>query len=95
MTIKKTKLSLTVSADLLELVDRDVRKLKGTRSSVIELWLRRAAIASTRKSIEDATAAYYLSLQVTEEDENLSRALSKAAKRVAYDATPAPRRVAS
>jgi hypothetical protein len=92
MTVRKAKLSLTVSVDLLELVDRDVRRLKGTRSSVIELWLRRAATVSTQRAIDEATAAYYLSLQSAEEP--LSRALSKATKRVLYD-TPAPARRAA
>jgi hypothetical protein len=95
MTTRKTKLSLTVSADLLELVDRDVRKLKGTRSSVVELWLRRAATLATERSIESATAAYYLSLQAAEAEEPLSRALSKAAKRVSYDPPVQLRRAAS
>jgi hypothetical protein len=89
MTVKKIKLSLTVSADVLKLVDRDVRELKGTRSSVIELWLRRAAASSTMRSIDEATAAYYLSLQTGDLEEPLSRALSKAAKRLSYDSPPA------
>lgn len=41
----KLKVSVTLSADLVALVDRDVRRQKGTRSGVIEQWLRRVATA--------------------------------------------------
>ena len=41
----KLKVSLTLSADLVALVDRDARRGKGSRSGVIEQWLRRAANA--------------------------------------------------
>lgn len=87
MTAHKLKVSLTLSADLLKLVDRDARRRNDTRSGVIEQWLRRAASASIEKDVEDATAAYYLSLRGNERAENeaLAHALSKAAQRVSYD----------
>jgi metal-responsive CopG/Arc/MetJ family transcriptional regulator len=94
MTKPKAKVSVTLSADLLALIDRDVRRRKDTRSGVIEQWLRRAATASIAQEIEAATAAYYQSLRDNErtEDEAISRALSKAAKRVSYGAAPSPGR---
>jgi hypothetical protein len=87
MLASKTKVSLTLSADLLELVDRDARQRNETRSGVIEQWLRRAAVATARRELEDATAAYYRSLRETERNENeaLARGLSKATRRVSYD----------
>jgi metal-responsive CopG/Arc/MetJ family transcriptional regulator len=89
----KLKVSLTLSADLVALVDRDARRGKGSRSGVIEQWLRRAANANVEREIDDATAAYYRSLRGEDraEDESLSRSLSDAARRVAYDDDSAPR----
>jgi hypothetical protein len=94
MTSRKLKVSLTLSADLLALIDRDARLRKDTRSGVVEQWLRRAASASVVQEVEAATAAYYQSVRGPEraDDEALSRALSKAAKRVSYGDAASPRR---
>jgi len=94
MTVPKSKVSLTISADLLELVDRDARRRNDTRSGVVEHWLRRAANATVEREIEDATAAYYHSLRGIQraEDEALARALSAAARHVVYDDAARPRR---
>jgi hypothetical protein len=93
----KLKVSLTLSADVVALVDRDARRHDGTRSGVIEQWLRRAASASAQREIEDATVAYYRSLRGAGRDERaeeeaLSKGLSSAARRVSYDEGEAPRR---
>jgi metal-responsive CopG/Arc/MetJ family transcriptional regulator len=90
----KLKVSLTLSEDLLALVDRDAKRRHETRSGVVEQWLRRAATASAEKEIEEATAAYYLSMRSEElaEDEALSHALSDAARRVSYGESPVVRR---
>jgi hypothetical protein len=90
----KLKVSLTLSADLVALVDRHARRGDGSRSGVVEHWLRRAANASVEQEIDDATASYYRSLRGADraEDEPLSRSLSDAARRVAYDEEPAARR---
>ena len=94
MTAPKRKVSLTISEDLLALVDRYARRQNDTRSGVVEHWLRRAASATVEKEIEDATTTYYRSLRGNEraEDEALARGLSKAAQRVAYDDATRPRR---
>jgi hypothetical protein len=94
MAIPKRKVSLTLPADLLELLDRDARRRGHTRSGVVEMWLRRAASAALEKEVEDATSAYYLSLRgrAAEMDEQLARASSRAARRVSYGGTAAPRR---
>ena len=84
MTAPKLKVSLTISADLLALVDRDARRRNDTRSGVVDHWLRRAANSAVEAEIDDATAAYYESLRGNEraEDEAIARALSQAAARV-------------
>jgi hypothetical protein len=94
MTARKLKISLTISADLLALVDQDARRRNETRSGVVEHWLRRAASANVERDIADATNAYYQSLRRDEraEDEALARGLSKTARRVAYDDAAPPRR---
>jgi hypothetical protein len=86
----KLKVSLTLSADVVALVDRDARLRKDTRSAVVEHWLRRAAGAALSKEIEDATAAYYHSLREEEraEDAAIARALSGRARRISYDEPP-------
>ena len=90
----KLKVSLTLSADLVALVDRDARRGRGSRSGVIEQWLRRAANASVKQEIADSTAAYYRSLRGEDraENESMSRSLSDAARRVADGDGSAPRR---
>ena len=94
----KLKLSVTLSADVLALVDRDARRLGETRSGIIDQWLRRAAAGNVEREVEQATVAYYRSLRGDERKEGdaLSRALSRAARRVSYDegVTPHRRRVA-
>lgn len=90
----KLKVSLTLSADLVALVDRHASRGAGSRSSVVEQWLRRAANASVEHEIDDATASYYRSLRGEDlaRDEPLSRSLSDAARRLAYDDESEPRR---
>jgi metal-responsive CopG/Arc/MetJ family transcriptional regulator len=90
----KLKLSVTLSADVLALVDEDAQRLGATRSGIIELWLRRAAAENVERELEQATVAYYRSLRGEErrEGEALSKALSKGARRVSYDESIEPRR---
>src|SRR5688572_4061722 len=86
-TVRKLKVSLTLSADLVALIDRDANNRNDTRSGIVEEWLRRAASATAETAIEDATAAYYLGLRgaARSEADHLSHGLSKAARRVSYD----------
>ena len=93
-TAAKLKVSLTLSADLVALVDRDALRHNDTRSGVVEQWLLRAANASAEKEIEEATAAYYRSLRAGEraDEEAMSKTLSLAARRVSYDEPGAERR---
>ena len=94
MNAPKLKVSVTLSADILELIDRDARRHRDTRSGVIEVWLRRAANAAAERAIDDATAAYYLSLrgEARAEDDAMARGLSRAARRVAHDQAEGSRR---
>jgi hypothetical protein len=86
-TARKLKVSLSLSEDVVALVDRQAARLHESRSGVIEQWLRRAGSAAAEKEIEQATVAYYRSLRDADraDDEALSRASSAAARRVKYD----------
>ena len=93
MTIsRKLKVSLTLSADLLEAIDRNARREKDTRSGIVERWLRRFANATAVTEIDDATAAYYLAMNAAEraDEQALARAMSRSARRVAKK-RPTPR----
>lgn len=91
MTTTKRKISLTLSADLLATVDQNARRDGDTRSAVVERWLRRVASDQVARAIDDATAAYYLAMNPDEraESDAVTHALSRAARRVAYDRGPA------
>jgi metal-responsive CopG/Arc/MetJ family transcriptional regulator len=85
---RKIKLSVTVDADVVERVDRAAREVPGaTRSSIVEAWLRRGARAQAERELRDATIAYYEALTPAEraEDEQLSHALSRRARRLDVD----------
>jgi metal-responsive CopG/Arc/MetJ family transcriptional regulator len=87
MKSPKVKVSVTVSKDLLGQIDKDAARLKSTRSAVIDRWLRAMLRERKQMEIEQATIAYYESLTDEEraEDERLTRALSKAARKVKLD----------
>lgn len=85
---RKRKISISLSSDLLDRVDRAAAREPGaTRSSVIEGWLRTAARGAAEASLAAEVIAYYETRTAGErsEDERLSRGLSAAARRVRYD----------
>lgn len=84
---RKLKISLTLSSDLLEVIDRDASRRQETRSAVVEQWLRRASARAIESEIDDAMARYYMSLRKDEraDDEAVARAASRASRRLAYD----------
>jgi metal-responsive CopG/Arc/MetJ family transcriptional regulator len=84
----KQKLSITLDADVVREVDRAAKSLPGaTRSSVIELWLRRAALGEAEARLRAETIAYYEGLSPKEraEERAMARAASRAAKHLAFD----------
>lgn len=89
----KRKISVTVSTDVLALVDQAARETGTTRSYTIERWLRSGSLRAAERSLEDATAAYYAALRPAERDEAdaLAHATSRAARRAHYDEEPAAR----
>ena len=90
----KTKISISLDADVLEAVDRRAAREKTTRSAVMEQWLRGAARQAELQRLEEETAAYYDSLTPAErrEDAALGAALSRAAQELDIDGPVPPRR---
>ena len=92
---RRLKISVTLPADLVAAVDSEAGlRANGNRSLVMERWLRRASRLRAEQALEEATIDYYESLSQEQraEDEILSRALSRAAKRLDIDEPPPKRR---
>lgn len=84
----KAKLSITLSEDLVERIDAEVRRRPGaSRSSVIERWLRAADRSKAEATLREETLRYYArrSAEEQHEDEAIARATSRSARRVRYD----------
>ena len=88
MTVTKSKVSLTISTDLLLLVDREAKRAGTTRSAIFEQFVRGGTRRASERSLDEMTADYYASLSSDEreENENIARASSRAAKTITYDA---------
>jgi hypothetical protein len=87
---RKVKVSLTLSEDVLARVDREAEDTNAGRSGVVERWLRRVVAGDVQRSIDDATAAYYASLDraAVEEGAAIARASSSVSRRLRYDEAP-------
>src|SRR5215467_7950108 len=90
----KTKISISLDADVLEAVDRRAAREKMTRSAVMEQWLRGAARQAELQRLEEETAAYYDSLTPAEkrEDAEWAAFASQAASELIIDEPPPRRR---
>ena len=89
MTVaRRVKISVSLPADLVADVDRRARALpSGGRSGVIETWLRRGARVQAESELREAVVAYYSARSEDEvaDDDELSRSLSVAARRLDVD----------
>ncbi len=84
----KVKVSVSLPAELVARVDREVRGRPGaSRSAVVEEWLRHGARLKTEDDLRAAVVAYYRELLPEEkaEEEALARALSRAGARLRVD----------
>ena len=89
----KTKVSISLDADVLEAVDSRAKREKTTRSAVMEQWLRGAARQAELQRLEEETAAYYDSLTPAEkrEDAALAKASTRAFRKLIIDEPPSKR----
>lgn len=87
MTQARTKISVTMAADLLSGIDREASAAGGNRSAVIERLLRRGVQGEKLARLENSTAEYYDSLTAREKagDEALAKASGRAARRLSID----------
>ncbi len=86
-TLRKTKLTVTISGDLVNEID-EIAKGKGTpRSQVMEEMLRDSLQEFKKRAIEKDIEAYYLSLSEKEkkEDREWARVATESAKRTWND----------
>ena len=90
---RKTKISISLDAGVLDAVDRRAAREKTTRSAIMEQWLRGGARQAELQRLEEETAAYYDSLTPEEkaEDAALAEASSRASRKLIID-DPPPRR---
>jgi metal-responsive CopG/Arc/MetJ family transcriptional regulator len=85
--MSKTKISITLSSDLLSRIDEAAHRARESRSAVIENWLRRAARTRATEMLREQTIEYYDSITPEEraEDEAVARATAEHARRIRYD----------
>jgi metal-responsive CopG/Arc/MetJ family transcriptional regulator len=83
----KTKVSVSLPGDLLEEIDEEAARTSRSRSQILEVWLRLAARHRAAGKLERDTLAYYASRTAEQEieDEALSRASARAAKKREID----------
>ena len=82
-TLRKAKLTVTISGDVVNKID-EIAKEKGTpRSQVMEDMLRDSLLKSKKRAIEKDIEAYYLSLTEKEkkEDREWTKIAAESAKR--------------
>jgi metal-responsive CopG/Arc/MetJ family transcriptional regulator len=94
---RKVKISISLDAELLGIVDRRAAEEETTRSALMERWLRQASHRNRLARLEEETAAYYeaLSPEEREEDAAWASASSTAARKLRIDDPPRGRRNAS
>ena len=70
-TSRKAKLTVTISGDVVNEIDKIVKEKRTPRSQVMEEMLRDALRKSKKRAIESDIEAYYLSL--TEKEKKADR----------------------
>ncbi len=77
-SLRKAKLTVTISGDVVNEIDKIARKKKSPRSQVMEEMLRDGLLKSKKRAIEKDIEAYYLSL--TEKEKKEDKAWAKIAE---------------
>jgi hypothetical protein len=87
MTARKIKVSVSLDADLLQVVDRAAAREGTTRSALLERWLRNSQRQATLPRLEEETATYYdsLTLAETRDDSRWAEAAARSARRLKID----------
>ena len=84
---RKIKVSVSIDAVVMGLVDGQAANEGSTRSAVIERWLRQVSQRAAVTRLEEDTAAYYDSLTSAERNDDAAwaAASSGAARKLAID----------
>lgn len=93
----RSKVSISLSSQLLAEIDEEARRKAETRSRIIEIWLQLAARRRAARELEEATLRYYQQRSEIQraEDDEWSELSARAARRLPIDAPsgrPKPRR---
>jgi len=86
-TLRKAKLTVTISGDVVNEIDEIAREKGTPRSQVMEEMLRDWLLKSKKREIEKGIEAYYLSLSEKEkkEDREWTKIAVESAKRTWND----------
>ena len=86
-TLRKTKMTVTISSDVAIEIDKIAKKKKSPRSQEMEEMLRDGLLKSKKRAIEKDIQAYYLSLTEKEkkEDREWAKVAEESAKRTWND----------
>ena len=86
-TLRKTKLTVTISGDVVNEIDEIAREKRTPRSQVMEELLRDSLLKSKKREIEKSIEAYYLSLSEKEkkEDRDWTKIAAESAERTWND----------
>ena len=86
-TLRKTKLTVTISGDVVNEIDEIAREKRTPRSQVMEELLRDSLLKSKKREIEKSIEAYYLSLSEKEkkEDREWNKIATESAERAWND----------
>jgi metal-responsive CopG/Arc/MetJ family transcriptional regulator len=92
MTARKIKVSVSLDADLLQVVDKAAAREGTTRSELLERWLRDGQRRANVMRLQEETATYYdsLTLPETRDDSRWAEAAAKSARRLQIDDDAAP-----
>ena len=87
MTARKVKVSVSLDADLLNVVDKAAARQGTTRSELLERWLRDGQRRASVMRLQEETAAYYdsLTLAETRDDSSWAEASARSARRLQID----------
>ena len=87
---RKTRTSISLATEVVEVVDRYAQTAGLSRSAVMEEWLRYGAQVQRRSELDASIEAYYAGRTPAEvsEDEALTLASAAAARRLTIDELP-------
>jgi metal-responsive CopG/Arc/MetJ family transcriptional regulator len=83
----RTRVTVSLPAELVNRVDREARARRSTRSAVMSDWLRRGAQQHAAAALDAEITAYYSALTEEEaaENEAIAKASLAAARRLDFD----------